>query len=29
MNSIGFATPNITSEDEEKIISMSKDPLIY
>ncbi len=29
INTTGFAMPNITQEDEEKIINMSKDPLIY
>lgn len=29
VNTTGFALPNITADDEEKIISMSKDPLIY
>jgi DNA replicative helicase MCM subunit Mcm2 (Cdc46/Mcm family) len=29
VNTTGFALPNITSEDEEKIINMSKDPMIY
>ena len=29
VNTTGFALPNITAEDEEKIINMSKDPLIY
>lgn len=29
VNTTGFALPNITADDEEKIIQMSKDPLIY
>jgi DNA replicative helicase MCM subunit Mcm2 (Cdc46/Mcm family) len=29
VNTTGFAMPNITQEDEEKILNMSKDPLIY
>jgi DNA replication licensing factor MCM5 len=29
VNTTGFALPNITQDDEEKIINMSKDPLIY
>lgn len=29
MNTTGFALPNITQDDEAKIIGMSKDPLIY
>jgi DNA replication licensing factor MCM5 len=29
VNTTGFALPNITAEDEEKIVSLSKDPLIY
>lgn len=29
VNTTGFAIPNITQEDEEKILNMSKDPLIY
>ena len=29
VNTTGFARPNITQEDEEKILNMSKDPLIY
>jgi DNA replication licensing factor MCM5 len=29
VNTTGFALPNITQEDEERIHTMSKDPLIY
>jgi len=29
VNTTGFAMPNITAEDEERILNMSKDPLIY
>jgi DNA replication licensing factor MCM5 len=29
VNTTGFAMPNITAEDEERIMNMSKDPLIY
>lgn len=29
VNTTGFALPNITSADEEKIITLSKDPLVY
>src|SRR2546430_1343996 len=29
VNTTGFALPNITQEDEEKFMNMSKDPLIY
>lgn len=29
LSTTGFALPNITQEDEEKILNMSKDPLIY
>eukprot|EP00350_Pseudokeronopsis_sp_OXSARD2_P001308 CAMPEP_0170561816 /NCGR_PEP_ID=MMETSP0211-20121228/57238_1 /TAXON_ID=311385 /ORGANISM="Pseudokeronopsis sp., Strain OXSARD2" /LENGTH=287 /DNA_ID=CAMNT_0010877865 /DNA_START=826 /DNA_END=1692 /DNA_ORIENTATION=- len=29
VNTTGFALPNITQEDEEKILNMSKDPLVF
>ncbi len=29
VNTTGFALPNITQDDEEKIITMAKDPLVY
>lgn len=29
MSNTGFALPNITSSDEERIMNMAKDPLIY
>lgn len=29
VNTTGFALPNITADDEERIINMSKDPQIY
>ena len=29
VNTTGFAVPNITAEDESKILAMAKDPLIY
>lgn len=29
VNTTGFAMPNISAEDEEKIIKMSKDPMIF
>jgi DNA replication licensing factor MCM5 len=29
VNTTGFSLPNITQEDEDKIINMGKDPLIY